>query len=72
MARGVGQKKRILTTSALTSFALLSGKEFDLDEIDDDLFYVGYFRFVKTLRALLKVAILKGKVETSLEKANAS
>lgn len=70
MSRGVAQKNRILTTSALTTMALMSGKEFELDEIDDDLFYGGYFRFLKTLRALLKVAIMKAVIEQQVEKAN--
>lgn len=70
MPRGVAQKNRIITTSALTTMALMSGKEFELDEIDDDLFYGGYFRFLKTLKALLKVAIMKAAIEHQLEKAN--
>lgn len=70
MPRGVAQKNRILTVSALTTMALMSGKEFEINEVDDDLFYGGYFRFLKTLRALLKVAIMKAAIEHQVEKAN--
>lgn len=52
--------------------ALMSGKEFEINEVDDDLFYGGYFRFVKTLRALLKVAIMKAAIEQQVEKANST
>lgn len=72
MARGVAQKNRIITTSVLTTFAVMNGKQFELDEVSDDLFYGGYFRFLKTLRALLKVAIMKTVIEQQVNKANAS